>query len=64
MTRPRHIPKDPERYDGEAPFTSHRMDLARPEARAARPGQVLVAMMVATATLGLAAIAWTLWGAL
>ena len=64
MTRPRHIPKDGERYDGEAPFTSHRMDLARSEARAARTGQVLVAMMVATATLGLAAIAWTLWGAL
>lgn len=27
MTRPRHIPKDGERYDGQAPFTSHRMDL-------------------------------------
>ena len=56
--------KQHERHVGQAPFTCQRTDLARSEARAARPGQVLVAMMVATATLGLAAIAWTLWGAL
>ena len=57
--------KQHERHVDQAPFTCcHRMDLARSEARAARAGQVLVAMMVVTATLGLAAIAWTLWGSL
>ena len=56
--------KQHERHVGQAPFTCHRMDLARSEARAARTGQVLVAIMVVTATLGLAAMAWTLWGAL
>ena len=56
--------KQHERHVGQAPFTCQRIDLARSEARAARTGQVLVAMMVATATLGLAVIGWALWGGL
>ena len=52
----------PEREPSRPPFSIHRMDLARSEARSARTGQVLVAMMVVAAALGLAVIGWTLWG--